>query len=114
MAQTAIPDFSTTIKKGYNLSLAAGFMYNGTATYAQSLLIDGVPVPASSFSRNDVQTVANVSISTTSIEGISIGPSSALVANISPLTGHVGVYSNAENKDVILVFYCYNSFNFCT
>lgn len=98
---TSIPGFST-VKPGFNLSTEAAQLYNGTATAALNLVVNGVVVSANSFTRSDIVTTSNVSLNTTSNDGITIGTIGNLVANVSSVTGHAGIYITDNNKDIIL------------
>jgi hypothetical protein len=99
---TPITGFST-IRQGINLfSGVAGtnYQFYGNANVAYSLMVNGTPVSATNFARTDVVTVSTVPIFTTNNSGLSFGLTGNVVANIDPSSGHVGVYSTINNKDI--------------
>lgn len=99
---TPISGFST-IKQGLNLFSGVGgtdYRFYGNSNVAYNLMVNGTPVPAGNFSRNDVPTTSVVPIVTTNNGGISFGTNGNLVANISDVTGAVGIYTTISNKDI--------------
>jgi hypothetical protein len=100
----SIPGFAT-IRSGFNLSKSALNLpeYYGTAEVSRKLLINGVAVDASVFSRTDVVTVANVGITTTSVDGITFGPLGNFVGNVDAASNNSGIYQTVSNTD--LMFY---------
>ena len=99
---TPITGFGT-IRQGLNLySGVAGtnFQFYGNANVAYNLMVNNAVVSASNFARTDVATLSTVPITTTNIAGVSFGSSGNFVANISPITGNIGIYSAATNSDI--------------
>lgn len=99
-----IPGFST-VKSGFNLSTVLTNLpeYHGTAEVARKLLVNGVAVDASVFSRTDVATVADVGLITSSTDGITLGPDGNFVANVDAASGNSAIYQTVSNTD--LMFY---------
>ena len=99
---TPITGFST-IKPGFNLSngLTNQMQYFGNANVAMSLMVNGSVVSASNFTRSDVVTTSTVPIITSNIAGLSIGPTSDFVVNVTPATTSIGLYNTDNNYDTI-------------
>jgi hypothetical protein len=97
---TQVPGFSE-IRPGFNLSTVSNYMYNGTATSASSLLIGNVTVPASNFARTDIPSVSNVGLSTSSSDGIKIGPLGDLVLDLDS-SGNGRIRQTASGKNVTI------------
>ena len=99
---TPISGFGT-IRQGLNLfSGVAGtnYQFYGNANVAFNLMVNNTVVSASNFARTDVVTTSTVPVVTTNAAGISIGSVGNLVANISPTTGNIGIYSVTNNRDI--------------
>jgi hypothetical protein len=101
----AIPGF-TTIKPGFNLAQLDApnppYLYNGVATTAMNLLVGNTVVSASSFARSDTTVPSAVSISTTSTDGIKIGPVNNVIIDIDPATGVGRVRHTVSGKNLTL------------
>jgi hypothetical protein len=97
---TPITGFSS-IKPGINLStgLTNQLQYFGNANVAFNLMVSGSVVSADKFTRSDVVTTSTVPIVTSNVSGLSLGPSSDFVVNVSTATTSVGMYNNDNNYD---------------
>ena len=96
----AIDGFST-IRQGLNMRSDANYQYYGSANVALSLMVNGVPVPASNFARSDTATITTVPLITSNNGGVSFGLTGNLVANVNPINGNIGIWSTVSNKDVL-------------
>jgi hypothetical protein len=99
---TPITGFST-IKPGFNLNtgLTNQLQYFGNANVALNLSINGTVVNAASFARTDVVTTSTVPLITSNVSGLSIGPTSDFVVNVSSATTSVGLFNNDNNYDTV-------------
>jgi hypothetical protein len=91
------------IRPGFNLSngLTNQLQYFGNANVAMNLMVSGTVVSADKFTRSDVVTTSTVPMVTSNVGGLSIGPTSDFVVNVSTATTSVGVYNNDNNYDTI-------------
>jgi hypothetical protein len=99
---TPINGFSV-IRPGFNLSngLTNQLQYFGNANVAMNLMVNGTVVSADKFTRSDVITTSTVPMITSNVGGLSIGPTSDFVVNVSTATTSIGVYNNDNNYDTI-------------
>jgi microcystin-dependent protein len=95
----------TTIKKGINLastSLNPGIL-NGTASAAQSLLVNDREVLGSNFLRGDIASTSNAALSIKSNQGVTIGLDSSLKIETNGNTANVRQTAQNGNIDFNLV-----------
>jgi len=102
---TALQDFPT-IYPGYNLSsspTAPQYQYNGIATTALSLrTLDGSIVGADNFVRTDAETINTVGLTTSSTNGVIVGPVGDVVMDINPVNGDGRIYHTVSGKNIVL------------
>ena len=72
-----------------------------TGVQTCALPIYGTVVSADKFTRSDVITTSTVPMITSNVGGLSIGPTSDFVVNVSTATTSIGVYNNDNNYDTI-------------
>jgi hypothetical protein len=79
------------IKPGFNLSIDSPYQYkyNGIATSAENLIINGTAVSADKFSRTDVAVPSSVPITITSTDGLRIGPNHEIILDVVAGTGRI-------------------------
>jgi hypothetical protein len=94
----------TTIKPGFNLNSGVNLdtipLFNGVATSARALLVNGNLVTADSFARNDQVSTLVFPISTTNSTIISGGPRNDFSITVD-VNDNVGVFNNNNGKDTI-------------
>ena len=97
---SSIDDFGTqTIYPGLNITNQ--LQYHGNANVAMNLMVNGSAISADNFARTDVVTTSTVPIVTSNISGMSIGPNSDFVVNVTPSTSTIGVYNTDNNFDTV-------------
>ncbi len=96
---TAVSGFST-VNRGLNLSTALSQAFYGNADVANNLYVSGVPIPGSSFLRNDTSGTVNGSLTLTNDSGLTFGAASDFVGSVS--SGVVTLRNQTNNKDLIL------------
>ena len=114
--KTTIAGFNATypLKIGINLSRALVSTINGTADQASNLIIDNLPVPGTSFVRNNAEAgtqTVNVALRISDNNGIEIGNTKTmtmLVEDSDSVIEHIGIgtldlRSNATNTPAVRV-----------
>jgi hypothetical protein len=100
---SSVPGF-TTIKPGFNLSTdgAFGYKYNGIATTAENLIVNGVAISANNFARTDITVPSTVPMTISSNDGLRIGPNSEVILDVEAGTGTGRLRHGVTGKNITI------------
>lgn len=97
--ETTVDGFAT-VYKGLNLNTDLQQVFNGTASFSNSLFVSGIGVPGSSFLRNDQAGTITGGLTISNNNGLTFGAGSEFIGSVN--AGAVTLYNTANDKELIL------------
>jgi hypothetical protein len=97
--ETTVDGFAT-VYKGLNLNTDLQQVFNGTASFSNSLFVSGIGVPGSSFLRNDQAGTITGGLTISNNNGLTFGAGSEFNGSVN--AGAVTLYNTANDKELIL------------
>jgi hypothetical protein len=100
---SSVPGF-LVIKPGFNLSTDSAFAYkyNGVATSAENLIVNGAVVSANNFARTDITVPSIVPMTISSGDGLRIGPNNEIILDVEASTGNGRLRHGVTGKNITI------------